>query len=227
MGPRLRGPRDAGVAGCPSRGRPEQDSLGSFRQNARLSPLVPSPLAGEGAMVCAQTRTGEGFAQHSPHPSSHVAAPSCPLPQGERAQQLRPRLWPYSLFKQPISFSRRVGVRGLRLLLRSPRIEGGRSAERRSGARRNTREAYHDAGRSPLGAPPWRFWAPGAALASPAFAPDRLQRAPRTQVVVPGGRGPEPPGANGYKPPPQDATPRSAFRSLPEDALNERGWEWF
>jgi len=52
----------------------------------------------------------------------------------------------------------------------------------------------------------------GAALASPAFAPDRLQRAPRTQVVVPGGRGPEPPEANGYKPPPQDATPRSAFR---------------
>src|SRR5262249_45677943 len=55
------------------------------------------------------------------------------------------------------------------------RKEGGRSAERRSGARRNTRGAYHDAirqalarrlashdaGRSPLGAPPWRFWASG------------------------------------------------------------------
>src|SRR5215467_5259301 len=26
------------------------------------------------------------------------------------------------------------------------------------------RLASHDAGRSPLGAPPWRFWAPGAAL---------------------------------------------------------------
>ena len=38
------------------------------------------------------------------------------------------------------------------------------------------------------------------------------QRAPRTQVVVPGGRGPEPPEASGYEPPPQDATPRSAFR---------------
>ena len=46
---------------------------------------------------------------------------------------------PYSLFKQPFSFSRRAGVRGLRLLLRSPRIEGGRSAERRLGARRSTR----------------------------------------------------------------------------------------
>src|SRR5262249_46146509 len=74
------------------------------------------------------------------------------------------------------------------------------------------RLASHDAGRSPLGAPPWRFWAPGAALLSPAFAPDRLQRAPRSQVVVPGGRLPGPPGASGYQPPPQDATPRSAFR---------------
>src|SRR5262249_857488 len=55
-------------------------------------------------------------------------------------------------------------------------------------------------------------FSPGAALPSPAFAPDRLQRAPRSQVVVPGGRLPGPPGASGYKPPPQDATPRSAFR---------------
>ena len=39
-----------------------------------------------------------------------------------------------------------------------------------------------------------------------------VQRAPRSQVVVPGGRGPGPPGASGYKPSPQAATPRSAFR---------------
>jgi hypothetical protein len=75
---------------------------------------------------------------------------------------------------------------GFATLLHSPRIEGGRSAEKRSGARRNTRGACrlasktrvnalsprharrlarrlasHDAGRSPLGAPSWRFWAPG------------------------------------------------------------------
>jgi len=70
----------------------------------------------------------------------------------------------------------RVGVRGLRLLLHSPRIEGwaerretfGCSAEHPWGvhitrhARRLARRlASHDAGRSPLGAPPWRFWAPG------------------------------------------------------------------
>ena len=56
-----RGPRDASVAGCPSRGRPEQVPLGSFRQNARRLPLVPSPLAGEGTMVRPRTRMGEGF----------------------------------------------------------------------------------------------------------------------------------------------------------------------
>ena len=64
---------------------------------------------------------------------------------------------------------------GFATLLHSPRTRGGRSAEKRSGARRNTRGARHnaacqalarrlashDAGRSPLGAPPWRFWASG------------------------------------------------------------------
>src|SRR5216684_8525800 len=105
----------------------------------------------------------------------------------------RTRLEPYSLFKQPISFPRRVfRARGFVTLLRSPESRGGRSAERRLGARRNTRAARHlasktrvnalmtrrarrlrgalrpiarqdarerayDAGRSPLGAPPWRF----------------------------------------------------------------------
>jgi hypothetical protein len=74
----------------------------------------------------------------------------------------------------------------------------------------------------------------GAALPSPsapavlqrrAAAFGSVQRAPRSQVVVPGGRLPEPPGANGYKPPPQDATPRSAFRIVSGDApqLSEDG----
>ena len=94
-------------------------------------------------------------------------------------------------------------------------------------ARQDARERAYDAGRSPLGAPPWRFWAPGAALPSPwapavlqrrAGAFGSVQRAPRTQVVVPGGRGPEPPEASGYEPPPQDATPRSAFRIVSGDA---------
>jgi hypothetical protein len=83
------------------------------------------------------------------------------------------------------------------------------------------RLASHDAGRSPLGAPPWRFWAPGAALPSPS-APAVLQRragALRIRAASsshPGRSawraGSLPPEANGYEPPPQDATPRSAFR---------------
>ena len=135
-------------------------------------------------------------------------------------------------------------ARGLQLRFTNPESRGGRSAERRAGARRNTREARriaarqalarrlasHDAGRSPLGAPPWRFWASGPRfshrhppLLTLRRASDRAQRAPRSQVIVPGGRGPGPPGASGYKPPPQDATPRSAFRMSPETPLKERG----
>src|SRR5262249_22502118 len=98
-------------------------------------------------------------------------------------------------------------------------MRGGRSAEKRSGAATPVGPAHDAAGEAPGEAPcvPCRgtlasrrstvaVLGSGAALLSPAFAPDRLQRAPRTQVVVPGGRGPEPPGANGYEPPPQDAT---------------------
>jgi hypothetical protein len=76
---------------------------------------------------------------------------------------------------------------------------GGRSADRRTisfvaFARRDRsaqvrRGASHDAGRAPLGAPPWRFSAGGRASIS-AISCGSVQRAPRSQVVVPGGRGP-------------------------------------
>ena len=134
---------------------------------------------------------------------------------------------------------------GFASLLHSPRIEGwaerretfGCSAEHPWGlhvtrqarrlrgalrpiARQDARERAYDAGRSPLGAPPWRFWAPGAALPSPS-APAVLQRravALRIRAASsshPGRSawraGSLPPEANGYEPPPQDATPRSAF----------------
>jgi hypothetical protein len=45
-----------------------------------------------------------------------------------------------------------------------------------------------------------------------------VQRAPRTQVVVPGGRGPCLPGRTVTSRQPQDATPRSAFRIVSGDA---------
>jgi hypothetical protein len=92
----------------------------------------------------------------------------------------------------------RLGARGLQLCFTHPESRGGRSAKKRSGAaapvghaitrrtrrlrgalrpiaRQDARERAYDAGRSPLGAPPWRFWALGAALPSPS-APAVLQR---------------------------------------------------
>jgi hypothetical protein len=137
------------------------------------------------------------------------------------------------------SFPRRIFAPGvLHPCFTHPESRGGRSADRRSGAaapvgrimtryarRLARRLASHDAGRSPLGAPPRRFWASGPRfshrhppLLTLRRASDRAQRAPRSQVVVPGGRGPGPPGASGYEPPPQDATPRSAFRIVSGDA---------
>jgi hypothetical protein len=74
------------------------------------------------------------------------------------------------------------------------------------------RRGARPAGRARLfGAPPWRFSVGGRASIS-GISSGFVQRAPRSQVVVPGGRGPEPPGADGYEPRPQDATPRPAFR---------------
>jgi hypothetical protein len=94
-------------------------------------------------------------------------------------------------------------------------------------ARQDARERAYDAGRSPLGAPPWRFWAPGAALPAPS-APAILQRragALRIRAASsshPGRSawraGSLPPETSGYEPPPQDATPRSAFRIVSGDA---------
>jgi len=51
-------------------------------------------------------------------------------------------------------------VRGLHPCFTHPRIEGWAERRETFGCS-GTRWAYHDAGRSPLGAPPWRFWASG------------------------------------------------------------------
>jgi hypothetical protein len=82
---------------------------------------------------------------------------------------------------------------GFATLLHSPRMRGGRSAEKRSGAAapvrhamtRRTRRlarrlASHDAGRSPLGAPPWRFWAPG-----PRFSHRHSRRIGYSELLAP------------------------------------------
>src|SRR5262249_5776864 len=85
-----------------------------------------------------------------PHPSRRAHARS------KFAQRLRPArssgmrtsiaVFTAHDFKQPISFPRRIFcVRGLRLSFPPPESRGGRSAEKRSGARRSTRRARHNA----------------------------------------------------------------------------------
>src|SRR5258707_8435345 len=84
--------------------------------------------------------------------------------------------------KQPISFPRRVFApefcivasltpnRGVGGAPRDVWVLGGtpiRPAHNAAGQALARRLASHDAGRSPLGAPPWRFLSPGAALPSP------------------------------------------------------------
>jgi hypothetical protein len=100
---------------------------------------------------------------------------------------------------QYCSFPRRVVAPGFSPSFRVHPKRGGRSADRRTisvvaFARRDwsalvRRGASHDAGRSPLGAPPWRFSAGGRASIS-GIASGSVQRAPRSQVVMPGGRCP-------------------------------------
>jgi hypothetical protein len=145
------------------------------------------------------------------------------------SDRARCRIIPIHNFKQrSLLHSRGAFLRpGFAFLLSITPMRGERSAEKaqysvvaRFGARRAVpSEARRASGgtRSPLGAPPWRFWVGGRASIS-GISSGFVQRAPRSQVVVPGGRGPEPPGADGYEPRPQDATPRSAFGSSPETA---------
>ena len=88
-----------------------------------------------------------------------------------------------SLVKQPTSFPRpHCCVRALSLCFTHPPIKGVGGAPRNVGvlggapvgvhvtrhARRLARRlASHDAGRTPPGAPPWRFWAPGSRASLP------------------------------------------------------------
>src|SRR3981189_1693370 len=78
-------------------------------------------------------------------------------------------------------------------------------------------------GGAPLGAPPWRFSA-GSRASFSGISSGSVQRAPRSQVVVPGGRGTGPPEASGC-----EATRRRTPLLAPpsgsplEDAPHERG----
>jgi hypothetical protein len=136
---------------------------------------------------------------------------------------------------------------GFASLLRLPPVRGGRSAERRSGVcetpvghamtrrvrrlrgalRPMTRDARLSAlHRGGFGLPGPRFSVTATRLDSRFGGhPAPSQRAPRSQVIVPDGRGPGPPGASGYKPrrrTPLPAPPSGCLRTTP---LKERGCE--
>src|SRR5438132_4937649 len=193
-----------------------------------------------------RTAAGWCFARAKP-PSSRPSAARAGTHNHRRLSWVRfrgddPRLWshfaittaslvPAARFAPGVcNFASLTPNRGVGGAPRNVRVLSGTPVGRimtRYARRLARRLASHDAGRSPLGAPPWRFWAPGAALPSP-WAPAVLQRRAdafriRAASSSHPGRsawraGSLPPEANGYEPPPQDATPRSAFRIVSGDA---------
>jgi hypothetical protein len=196
MGSPQRGPRDASVAGCPSRG----GALGSFRQNrgwVRLAKCATLSCRRERRAGWSDPCIFLFFCRHrsrvyprsAPNvrksgkpdlrgPFQCVAVPDqlCTASRctasGTRVIDCRIAFPSHQLNQSTLPRSRaRIAASGLCLFASLTPTRGGRSAERRSGVcetpvghamtrrvrRLARRLASHDAGRSPLGAPPWRF----------------------------------------------------------------------
>ena len=77
--------------------------------------------------------------------------------------------------------------------------------------------------RPPLGAPPWRFWAGGRASVSGIASGECVQRAPRSAGHSAWRAGSRAFRASGYEPPPRNATPRSASRTVSRNARHPSG----
>ncbi len=73
--------------------------------------------------------------------------------------------------------------------------------------------ASHDAGRAPIGAPPWRFWA-GVRASFPGISSGSVQRSSSQPSRCAWRAGSRTSRACGYEPQPRDATPCSAFRHV-------------
>jgi hypothetical protein len=203
-------------------------------------------MPARGALVSrAQRSTSEAkWCAADPGPPQSVTVPDqrCTAPLRYALHRIRDTQAsdtrvPYSLFKQPISFPRRVFcARVLHLCFANPnRGVGGaprnvrvrakhplglhmtRQARRLRGAlrpiaRQDARERAYDAGRSPLGAPPWRFFTRGRASLTGICAGSVTASSshPGRSAWRAGSRASR--GERLRNRPPRDATPRSAFR---------------
>ena len=107
-----------------------------------------------------------------------------PEPRGAERREL------HGCCEHPFGLPRQKRVHA-RLRRKTTRVAAplARQARRLRGALRPSAK-----GRTPLGAPPWRFWA-GMRFGFRNFLRNCLQRAPSGQVVVPDGRFPSPPGS--------------------------------
>jgi hypothetical protein len=111
-----------------------------------------------------------------PHPSRRAYARSnsrsffgVRAPQDEDGH----RVLQSSPYKQPFSFPRRISAPGvLHLCFTHPESRGGRSAEKRSGARRDTRGACHSASKTRVNALMSRHALTGPIPVFSCFSPD-------------------------------------------------------
>jgi hypothetical protein len=132
------------------------------------APFVPSPLAGEGTTVWPRTPMGEGVLATN-YPSPIIARGSIEQPSPARGEGTIMATALVALLTMSNSPSRCRGAflrPGVCIFASLTPIEGWAERRETFGCVRDTRWTCHDAGRSPLGAPPWRFWAGGRASVS-------------------------------------------------------------
>jgi hypothetical protein len=147
---RIRTTRSSCTAPCKEQAGNREPSSASFSYTRRLvfrsDQRADAPRAFRASPP--RTRMGEGYAQGTPHPSSCVAAASSPLPQGERAQSQRPRLWSYFTCQTASLLRPRGAMSAPRLfILASPSPDRGVAERRETFGCSGTRSACHIATR--------------------------------------------------------------------------------
>ena len=217
----------------------ERPCASGTRHRSRACPRSAVDDASRVNPTCADPAQESRSAIHSCRPGSRLSLRSPGTGRWRSRSGSRPRD-AYSHCSHDVK--QRSVVRSRGALLRPGSLfsfrvhprRGGRSADRRTFLLSRVRDATyprsvrrgasHDAGRSPLGAPPWRFSAGGRASIS-GISSGSVQRAPRSQVVMPGGRCPGPPESAVTSRGRRTPLPAPPSGSSPETPLHERGWQ--